>query len=357
MDTERNRTGSRLHEGFDLSGSETDYTDTFADMDDDAETVREFAKGLMPALWVQDCAGKRRLRGQLDPLARSWDKLVSVDDPLLALIGCCRMDAGEIVLDVSGITGWLDPKDLTARGASVVGITTNPWARWGEENQYTAGMTLRLDKARAAWRRKFGGRWRIDAAADREFVSGPMGNAAVTTALDVIPSKDGSLIGCPRSVRGDVSVDGGEPTRSIVRNAYAERSTLRTLEGAPEEVSGRFAVYNAELLRRSAGPDGAGWLNHAPAKAGCVIAMCSDIEGRPAYVLWELDGRVTIPALTDGVAREWGARSTLRGQSPESVDISGGVYDHMTQPMRNVPERIRPVVAPVPAGMKVERGG
>ena len=52
MDTERNRnrTGSRLHEGFDLSGSETDYTDTFADMDDAAETVREFAKGLMPAL-------------------------------------------------------------------------------------------------------------------------------------------------------------------------------------------------------------------------------------------------------------------------------------------------------------------
>lgn len=71
MDTKRNRTGSRLHEGFDLSGSETDWTDTFADMDDAAETVREFAEGLMPALWVQDCAGKRRLRGQLDPLARS----------------------------------------------------------------------------------------------------------------------------------------------------------------------------------------------------------------------------------------------------------------------------------------------
>lgn len=112
-----------------------------------------------------------------------------------------------------------------------------------------------------------------------------MGNAAVTTALDVIPGKDGSLIGCPRSVRGDVSVDGGEPARSMVRNAYAERSMFRTLEGAPEEVSGRFTVYNAELLRRSAGPDGAGWLNHAPVKAGCVIAMCSDIKGRPPYVL------------------------------------------------------------------------
>lgn len=85
--------------------------------------------------------------------------------------------------------------------------------------------------------------------------------------------------------------------------------------------------------------------------------MCSDVKGRPSYVLWELDGRVTVPALTDGVAREWGTRSTLRWQSPASVDISGGVYDHMTQPMRNVPERIRPVVAPVPAGMKVERGG
>ena len=66
---------------------------------------------------------------------------------------------------------------------------------------------------------------------------------------------------------------------------------------------------------------------------------------------------MTVPALTDGVAREWGTRSTLRWQSPASVDISGGVYDHMTQPMRNVPERIRPVVAPVPAGMTVERGG
>lgn len=357
MDTERSRAGYRLHEGFDLSGSDTDYTDTFADMDDAAEIVKEFAKGLMPALWVQDCAGKRRLRGQLDPLARSWDKLVSVDDPLQTLIGCCRMDAGEIVLDVSGITGWMDPKDPYARGASVVGITTNPWAHWGDENMFTAGMTLRLDKARAAWRRKFGGRWRIDAAATREFVSGPMGNAAVTISLDVIPGKDGSLIGCPRSVRGNVSVDGGEPARSVVRNAYAEKSALGTLEGAPEEVSGVFTVNNAELLRRTAGPDGAGWLNHAPARAGCVSVMCSDVKGRPSYVLWERDGRVTVPALTDGVAREWGAGRTWGNWGPVSVDISGTVYDHMTQPMWNVPERIRPAVAPVPAGMTVERGG
>ena len=49
MDAKRSRIGYRLHEGFDLSGSDTDYTDTFADMDDAAETVREFAKGLIPA--------------------------------------------------------------------------------------------------------------------------------------------------------------------------------------------------------------------------------------------------------------------------------------------------------------------
>ena len=225
---------------------------------------------------------------------------------------------------------------------------------------YTAGMTLRLDKARAAWRRKFGGRWRIDAAADREFVSGPMGNAAVTTSLDVIPGKDGSLIGCPRSVRGDVSVDGGEPARSTVRNAYAERSPLGTLEGAPEEVSGRFTVYNAELLRRSAAPDGAGWLNHAPAKAGCVIVMCSRVRGRPSYILWDRDGRVTVPALTDGGAREWGfpgmrnddMRLVSVGLSGGDEDLSG--EDHMTQPLSCVPASCRPAVKPVPDGMEIE---
>ncbi len=82
----------RLDEGFDLSGSDVDYTDTFSDMDQDAELISEFAKGLMPALWVQDCAGKRRFAGQLDPVARSWGKLTSVEDPMLALIGCCVID-------------------------------------------------------------------------------------------------------------------------------------------------------------------------------------------------------------------------------------------------------------------------
>ena len=330
MDTERNRTGSRrLHEGFDFTGmSDTDYTDYFADMDEEAEDIKDFAEGLAPALWIQTCAGRRRDGGiESRFLGDSWDKIKIAGvkkDPILALISCCRMDDGEIVLDAGKIAGRLDPKSKS----------------YGKYTLYRISMTLRLDKASAEWRNRFGGRWWIDAAPVRDESTAADG---VNIELDVRPGEDGSLIGCPRSVRGDVSVD--------------STSTLRTLEGAPEEVSGRFAVYNAELLRRSAAPDGAGWLNHAPAKAGCVIVMCSRVRGRPSYILWDRDGRVTVPALTDGVAREWGARSTLRGQSPESVDISGGVYDHMTQPMRNVPERIRPVVAPVPAGMKVERGG
>ena len=62
MDIKRNRTGSRrLHEGFDFAGmSDTDYTDYFADMDEEAEDIKDFAKGLAPALWVKTCVGKWR---------------------------------------------------------------------------------------------------------------------------------------------------------------------------------------------------------------------------------------------------------------------------------------------------------
>lgn len=243
MDTERNRTGSRrLYEGFDFAGmSDTDYTDYFADMDEEAEDIREFAEGLAPALWVQTCT-TRRGGGMPESrfLGDSWDKIKHTGvkkDPILALISCCRMDAGEIVLDAGKIVGRLDPKSKSYSAL------------------YRIEMTLRLDKASAEWRNRFGGRWWIDAAPVRDESTAGGG---VNVVLDVTPGKDGSLIGCPRSVRGDVSVDGGEPVRSMVRNAYAEKSTLRTLEGAPEEVSGRFIVRNAELLRRSAGPDGAG---------------------------------------------------------------------------------------------------
>ena len=291
MDTERNRTGSRrLHEGFDFAGmSDTDYTDYFADIDEEAEDIKDFAEGLAPVLWVQTCAGRRRDGGiESRFLGDSWDKIKIAGvkkDPILALISCCRMDDGEIVLDAG----------------------------------------------------KIAGRWWIDAAPVRDESTAADG---VTTSLDVRPGEDGSLIGCPRSVMGDVSV--------------GTASTLRTLEGAPEEVSGRFTVYNAELLRRSAAPDGAGWLNHAPAKAGCVIVMCSRVRGRPSYILWDRDGRVTVPALTDGVAREWGFPG-MRNDDMRlvSVGLSGGDEDlpgedHMTQPLSCVP---------APDGMEIESDG
>lgn len=366
---------ARLDEGFDLSGSDVDYTDTFSDMDQDAELISEFAKGLMPALWVQDCAGKRRFAGQLDPVARSWGKLTSVEDPMLALIGCCVIDGnGDITLDVSDITGWMDPADPVAYGVSAVGITTNPWAKKAAGNlpagsarrtamtnsMYWVMMTLRLDKASAAWRKRFGGRWRIESAGVREFVSGATGTATVNTALNVIPGKDGSLRGCPRFVRGSVSVDSDGPARSSVRGAYSAKSRLRTLDGAPAEVTGIFSVYNAELL---ATVDGAGWFNHAPKKAGGVMVMCSDTPGRQMYALWGPDGRVTAPALTDGVSRSWGDKCTEMARldgtvaEPVSVDISGGAYDHMAQPDCNVPDNVRPKVAAVPAGMTVEKNG
>ena len=230
MDTERNRTGSRLHEGFDFAGmSDTDYTDYFADMDEEAEDIKDFAEGLAPALWVQTCAGKRRDGGiESRFLGDSWDKIKIAGvkkDPILALISCCRMDDGEIVLDAGKIAGRLDPKSKS----------------YGKYTLYRISMTLRLDKASAEWRNRFGGRWWIDAAPVRDESTAADG---VNIELAVRPGDDGSLIGCPRSVMGDVSVDSA--------------STLRTLEGAPEEVSGRFTVYNAELLRRSAAPDGAG---------------------------------------------------------------------------------------------------
>ena len=232
MDTKRNRTGSRrLHEGFDFAGmSDTDYTDYFADMDEEAEDIKDFAEGLAPALWVKTCVGKWRSGGiESRYLSDSWDKIKIAGvkkDPILALISCCKMDDDEIVLDAGKIAGWLDPKSKSYC------------------TLYRIDMTLRLDKASAEWRNRFGGRWWIDAAPVRDESTAADG---VNIVLDVIPgNKDGSLIGCPRSVRGDVSVD-GEST-----------GTLRTLEGAPEEVSGRFTVYNAELLRRSAAPDGAG---------------------------------------------------------------------------------------------------
>ena len=52
MDIKRNRTGSRrLYEGFDFTDmSDTDYTDYFADMDEEAEDIKDFAEGLAPAL-------------------------------------------------------------------------------------------------------------------------------------------------------------------------------------------------------------------------------------------------------------------------------------------------------------------
>ena len=254
-------------------------------------------------------------------------------DPILALISCCRMDDGEIVLDAGKIAGWLDPKSKSYC------------------TLYRIDMTLRMDKASAEWRNRFGGRWSIDAVPVRDESTAADG---VNIVLDVIPgNKDGSLIGCPRSVRGDVSVAvDGEST-----------GTLRTLEGAPEEVFGRFTVYNAELLRRSAAPDGAGWLNHAPVKAGCVIVICSRVKGRPSYILWDRDGRVTVPALTDGVAREWGFPG-MRNDDMRlvSVGLSGGDEDlpgedHMTQPLSCVPASCRPAVKPVPAGMEIESDG
>ena len=253
-------------------------------------------------------------------------------DPILALISCCRMDDGEIVLDAGKIAGWLDPKSKS------------------HCTLYRIDMTLRMDKASAEWRNRFGGRWSIDAVPVRDESTAADG---VNIVLDVIPdNKDGSLIGCPRSVRGDVSVavDG-------------ESTALRTLEGAPEEVTGRFTVYNAELLRRSAAPDGAGWLNHAPVKAGCVVVMCSRVKGRPSYILWDRDGRVTVPALTDGVTREWGFPG-MRNDDMRlvSVGLSGGDEDlpgedHMTQPLSCVPASCRPAVKPVPGGMEIESDG
>ena len=227
MDTERNRTGFRLHEGFDFAGmSDTDYTDYFADMDEEAENIKDFAEGLAPALWVQTCTTRRGGGIESRVLDDSWDKIKIAGvkkDPILALISCCRMDDGEIVLDAGKIAGRLGPKSKSYY------------------TLYRIGMTLRLDKASAVWRNRFGGRWSIDAVPVRDESTAADG---VNIELAVRPGEDGSLIGCPRSVRGDVSVD--------------STSTLRTLEGAPEEVSGRFTVYNAELLRRSAAPDGAG---------------------------------------------------------------------------------------------------
>lgn len=244
MDTERNQTGSRrLYEGFDFAGmSDTDYTDYFADMDEEAEDIREFAEGLAPALWVQTCT-TRRGGGMPESrfLGDSWDKIKHTGvkkDPILALISCCRMDAGEIVLDAGKIVGRLDPKSKSYSAL------------------YRIEMTLRLDKASAEWRNRFGGRWWIDAAPVRDESTAGGG---VNVVLDVTPGKDGSLIGCPRSVRGDVSVDQLNFAGWGLLQPNPT-SVLRTLEGAPEEVSGRFTVYNAELLRswRSAGPDGAG---------------------------------------------------------------------------------------------------
>ena len=336
MDTERNRTGSRrLHEGFDFAGmSDTDYTDYFADMDEEVEDIKDFAEGLAPALWIQTCVGKRRDGGMESRfLGDSWDKIKIAGvkkDPILALISCCRMDDGEIVLDAGKIAGRVDPKSKS----------------YGKYTLYRISMTLRLDKASAEWRNRFGGRWWIDAAPVRDESTAADG---VNIELAVRPGEDGSLIGCPRSVMGDVSVDSA--------------STLRTLEGAPEEVSGRFTVYNAELLRMSAAPDGAGWLNHAPAKAGCVIVICSRVKGRPSYILWDRDGRVTVPALTDGVAREWGFPG-MRNDDMRlvSVGLSGGDEDspgedHMTQPLSCVPASCRPAVKPVPDGMEIESDG
>ena len=346
MDTERNRTGSRrLHEGFDFAGmSDTDYTDYFADMDEEAEDIKDFAEGLAPVLWVQTCAGRRRDGGiESRFLGDSWDKIKIAGvkkDPILALISCCRMDDGEIVLDAGKIAiGRLGPKSKSYY------------------TLYRMGMTLRLDKASAEWRNRFGGRWWIDAAPVRDESTAADG---VNIELDVIPGKDGSLIGCPRSVMGDVSVDQINFARLGI---YNPTSALRTLEGAPEEVSGRFTVYNAELLRMSAAPDGAGWLNHAPAKAGCVIVICSRVKGRPSYILWDRDGRVTVPALTDGVAREWGFPG-MRNDDMRlvSVGLSGGDEDspgedHMTQPLSCVPASCRPAVKPVPDGMEIESDG
>ena len=349
MDTERSRAGYRLHEGFDFAGmSDTDYTDYFADMDEEAEDIKDFAEGLAPALWVQTCTGKRRPGGinscESRFLGDSWDKIKIArvkKDPILALIGCCRMDDGEITLDAGKIAGWLDPKRSDPKSKNYGTL-------------YRIDMTLRLDKASAEWRNRFGGRWWIDAAPVRDESTAADG---VNIELAVRPGEDGSLIGCPRSVRGDVSVDGesaglGNPM-----------SALRTLEGAPEEVTGRFTVYNAELLSRSAAPSGAGWLNHAPARAGCVVVMCSRIKGRPSYILWDRDGRVTVPALTDGVAREWGFPGMRNDDKrPVSVGLSGGDKDepgedHMTPPLSCVPASIRPAVKPVPAGMEIESDG
>ena len=91
--------------------------------------------------------------------------------------------------------------------------------------------------------------------------------------------------------------------------------------------------------------------------------MCSRVRGRPSYILWDRDGRVTVPALTDGVTREWGFPG-MRNDDMRlvSVGLSGGDEDlpgedHMTQPLSCVPASCRPVVKPVPDGMEIESDG
>lgn len=72
---------------------------------------------------------------------------------------------------------------------------------------------------------------------------------------------------------------------------------------------------------------------------------------------------MTVPALTDGVAREWGFPGMRNDDMrPVSVALSGGGddlpgKDNMAQPLSCVPASCRPTVKPVPDGMEIESDG
>lgn len=207
----------KVHEGFDMSGmSDIDYTDTFADIDMEAENLALFKD------WIGKCVNAYQLRSDISGGLIIWfdgqrsfenavSTLPSLPDGFITypdnyIISAVTKDAILAVLDVSP-------------AGNSYSVTVNPGKVFRNANAIHVWMLL----------------------APGDAVPSPYGVDGWTLSskdcglyVFARPDKNGTLIGCPADVYCEkFEVGGGYGWMTM---CYAEGRKLKSFEGSPRRI-------------------------------------------------------------------------------------------------------------------------
>ena len=247
-------TDMNMNEAFDFSGmSDTDYTDTFADIDQAAEDEAAFTAGLRKALLIL----VRKPNG-----ANDWVKGSDhVLDPLFAGAVSGSLSDGWRVSFSAVMEGQkIGPASSFAPifGHAVLNPSPGDGA--------VMDVLLNLNAAPAAWLKS--ARWRLEPGA-----------GVMKYELYILPGKrDGSLTGSPEYVAGDVIAGMYWQTANFmgINIRPSAMSTCGSLTGSPKEVTGKFdCMMDPDAEYRP------GFLNGAPLAVGDDFTVTFPPDGWP----------------------------------------------------------------------------